>query len=194
MRHDGEQPAALQPSALARRAPKSEPDRFSRARQEPGMENNSGSLPREGVFINIIACDDRCVHRNLFGLAISPQTPLMPLVEAIGARPASCAHLYALAADSPIASVACTGRLYASFAGVLYKVDKRYGGRHAGQDFSTTSAPPRPGQCSGGLLWSARVRSASVSWSGLRRPRARAVASYGDTRVRLVGRMSFERL
>ena len=55
------------------------------------MENNSGSLRGEGVFINLTACDKRCALRNLFGLAISPQTPLSPLVEAIGARPVSCA-------------------------------------------------------------------------------------------------------
>ena len=55
------------------------------------MENYSGSLRREGVFINLIACDKRCALRNLFGLAFSPQTPLSPLVEAIGARPVSCA-------------------------------------------------------------------------------------------------------
>ena len=49
------------------------------------MENNSGCLRREGVFINLIACDKRCAHRNLFGLAISPRTPPDPLVEALGA-------------------------------------------------------------------------------------------------------------
>ena len=40
------------------------------------MENNSGSIRGEGVFIKLIACDNRCAHRNLFGLAISTQTPL----------------------------------------------------------------------------------------------------------------------
>ena len=86
LRHDGEQPAALQPSAPSPACPNSEPDRFSRALQEHGMENYSGSLQREGVFIDPDFCDERCALRNLFGLAISPQTPLSPLVEAIGAR------------------------------------------------------------------------------------------------------------
>ena len=53
------------------------------------MENNSGCLRREGVFINLIACDKRCALRNLFGLAISSQTPPDPLVKALGARLAS---------------------------------------------------------------------------------------------------------
>ena len=42
------------------------------------MENNSGCLRREGVFINLFVCDKRCALRNLFGLAISPQTPPDP--------------------------------------------------------------------------------------------------------------------
>ena len=55
------------------------------------MDNNYFDLQGGGGIIDPDFCDERCALRNLFGLAISPQTPLSPLVEAIGARPVSCA-------------------------------------------------------------------------------------------------------
>ena len=53
------------------------------------MENNSGCLRREAVFINLIACDKRCALRNLFGLAFSPVGTEDPPFLARRARPAS---------------------------------------------------------------------------------------------------------
>ena len=140
MRHDGEQPAALQPSALAPTAPNSEPDRFSRARQEPGMENNSGCLRREGVFIDPDFCDERCALRNLFGLAISPvgteDTPCWLVARPHRVRSDLC--------DSP-SLTDCIGRvrrtaLYALWRDNLHSGQALQAGRHAGQDYSSTSA------------------------------------------------------
>ena len=49
------------------------------------MDNNYFDLQGGGGIIDPDFCDERCALRDLFGLAISPQTPLSPLVEAIGA-------------------------------------------------------------------------------------------------------------
>ena len=47
------------------------------------MDNNSFDLQGGGSIIDPVFNGKRCALRNLFGLAISPQTPLSPLVEAI---------------------------------------------------------------------------------------------------------------
>ena len=46
------------------------------------MDNNCFDLQGGGCIIDPEFCDERCALRNLFGLAISPQTPPDPLVEA----------------------------------------------------------------------------------------------------------------
>ena len=75
MRHDGEQPAALQPSALAPTAPNLSLTDFRARGRSLGMDNNYFDLQGGGPIIDSEFSDERCALRNLFGPAISPYFP-----------------------------------------------------------------------------------------------------------------------